>query len=74
MDLKFWLDHLVPDWRSFLDDVPPSWQLDVLRQHVRTGRPLGAPAFVANVERRLGRPLAPAKRGRKRKVAGTANG
>jgi putative transposase len=68
------LDHLVPDWRSFLDDDPPSWQLDVLREHVRTGRPLGATDFVADVERRLGRTLAPAKRGRKPKVAETANG
>lgn len=68
------LDHLVPDWRSFLDDDPPSWQLDALREHVRTGRPLGATDFVADIERRLGRTLAPAKRGRKPKVAETANG
>ena len=68
------LDHMVADWRSFLDDVPPGWRLDVLREHVRTGRPLGATDFVADVERRLGRTLAPAKRGRKPKVAETANG
>jgi len=54
--------------------VPPGWRLDVLREHVRTGRPLGATDFVADVERRLGRTLAPAKRGRKPKVAETANG
>jgi hypothetical protein len=60
-------DGLIPDWRRFLDDDPPSWQLDVLREHARTGRPLGTPAFIADLERQVGRQLAPAKRGRKRR-------
>ena len=69
------LDDLVPDWRRFLDDDPPGWQLDVLREHVRTGRPLGTPAFVADLERQVGRQLTPAKRGRKRRgTPGSANG
>jgi putative transposase len=33
------------------------------------GRPLGSPAFVAELERRLGRTLAPGKRGRKPKIS-----
>ena len=62
------LDDLIPDWRRFLDDAPRSWQLFELREHARTGRPLGTPAFVADLKRRIGRRLAPAKRGRKRRV------
>ncbi len=58
------LDHLVPDWREFLDDTPPSWQLDELRRHVRSGRPLGSPAFVERLEAGLGRKLRLARRGR----------
>ena len=68
-------DDLIPDWRRFLDDDPPSWQLDVLPEHVRTGRPLGTPVFVADLEQQVGRRLAPAKRGRKRReTAGPATG
>ncbi len=69
------LDGLIPDWRRFLDEKPPGWQLDVLREHVRTGRPLGTPAFVAGLERAIGRRLAPARRGRRRKeTSGRADG
>lgn len=69
------LDGLIPDWRRFLDEKPPGWQLDVLREHVRTGRPLGTPAFVAGLERAMGRRLVPARRGRRRKeTSGRADG
>jgi putative transposase len=43
---------------------------DALRRGERTGRPLGSAAFVEDLERRLGRPLAPQKPGRKPKAAG----
>jgi putative transposase len=36
-----------------------------LRRSELIGRPLGSAAFVAAIERRLGRSLAPGKRGRK---------
>ena len=38
-----------------------------LRRYGRTGRPLGSPGFVADLERRLHRRLAPRKPGRPRK-------
>jgi putative transposase len=52
-------------WRTWLDLPPDPDEEDRLRLHLRTGRPLGDPAFVAELERRLGRPLLPRKRGRK---------
>ncbi|MEZ5904815.1 MAG: hypothetical protein R3C69_06830 [Geminicoccaceae bacterium] len=63
-----------PTGAGFLDDERSSGQLEVLREHVRTGRPLGTPDFVADVERRLGRALAPASSGRKRIAKDTTNG
>ena len=41
--------------------------VEKLQAHERTGRPLGNDAFVAEVERRLHRPLRPRKPGRKPK-------
>lgn len=68
------VDDLIPDWRRIFYGDPPCWQLDARREHVRAGRPLGTPAFVADLERKVGRQLAPAKRGRKRKATtGPAN-
>lgn len=57
--------EMVPDWRGFLADPPPKGEWDDLRRHTRTGRPLGAAAFVSDLERRLGRALGPQKRGPK---------
>ena len=57
----------VQDWRKFLRSEDEEKYLERLRQHSRTGRPLGDEAFVASLEKRLGRRLAPAKGGRPRK-------
>lgn len=56
----------IPDWRDFLccsqdDDVTD------VRIHTKTGRPLGCHEFVVGLEKVLGRPLKPLKRGRKKK-------
>ena len=58
---------LVPDWRAYLASEADAAQIEALRQHERTGRPLGSPAFVRALESLLGRPLARQKAGRKRK-------
>jgi putative transposase len=55
----------VENWSEFLREHINEDALDRLRGHVRTGRPLGSPAFVARLEKRLGRTLAPQRRGRK---------
>lgn len=56
---------LVDDWAEFLAaDERPERQ-EALRAGVRTGRPLGSPAFLAGLEERLGRPLRRRKPGPK---------
>ena len=53
------------DWRSFLDQGLSEEAYEALRAGERTGRPLGSDAFVASLERDLGRPLARRKPGPK---------
>ena len=55
--------ELVPDWRGFLAGGLEDGDLEALRRHTRTGRPLGNPAFLARLEARLGRRLRPGKPG-----------
>ena len=55
----------IPDFRDLLRTPADDPAFEALRAVEGTGRPLGAPAFVAELERRLHRPLAPGKRGRK---------
>ncbi len=59
-----------PDWVGLLATRPRGDTLESLRRHARSGRPLGPPAFVAEMERRSGRKLAPGRRGRPRKARG----
>ncbi len=59
----------VPDWRQFLMDGMDDRVIDDLRRHERTGRPLGDATFLAGIETRLGRCLAPQKRGPKPKTS-----
>jgi len=53
------------DWRAFLEAGMADGELAAIRERETTGRPLGAPAFIARLEELAGRPLAPRKRGRK---------
>jgi len=55
----------VDDWQAFLSGDPH--ELEDLRRHTRTGRPLGSESFLAHVERLTGRSLRPRRPGRKRK-------
>lgn len=59
---------LVPDWSDFLAAGLSAEDHAALHNAERTGRPLGAPAFVRKLEKRLGRALAPRKRGPKPKT------
>ena len=58
---------LVDDWAEFLDDGLDTSAAEALRRHERSGRPLGGESFLAALERRLGRTLAPQRRGPKPK-------
>jgi putative transposase len=55
----------VKDWRAYLLEPLEAEEEEVWRQHERTGRPLGEPAFLDRIESVLGRPVRPAKRGPK---------
>jgi putative transposase len=66
--------RLAPDWKDFLAEGLEEERLEALRRHARTGRPLGAKPWVKRMEKRLGRPLAPRKAGRKPKAERAGGG
>jgi putative transposase len=53
----------VPDGRAFLVTEDDEEMLRRLRRHGRTGRPLGSPGLVTDLEQRLSRPLSPPETG-----------
>ncbi len=53
-----------PDWRGYLSDDTDAAMLTTLRQHGRSGRPLGSARFVARLETELGRRIGSGRRGR----------
>ena len=57
----------IPDWAGFLSDGLSEAEHKAIRGGERTGRPLGSPGFVADLEQRLGRTLARQKPGPKAK-------
>jgi putative transposase len=60
--------ELVQDWREFLSLDLSASERDAIRAGERTGRPLGAPKFIAGLEKRLKRKLARQKPGPKPKT------
>ena len=60
--------ELVDDWNTFLS-LSSSEELDLMQRHERSGRPLGASAFVDGLEVKLGRVLRPMKPGPKKKTS-----
>ncbi len=59
-----------PDWRGYLGDDVEAAELDSLRQHGRSGRPLGSERFLAKLETELGRRIGSGRRGRPPKTKG----
>jgi putative transposase len=55
----------VKDWRQFLAEVLPTEEVELLRRHARTGRPLGETPFLDRIERMLHRVVRPAQPGPK---------
>jgi putative transposase len=53
------------NWQKFLAGAFLTEEMEEIRKHERTGRPLGGSAFVDSLERKLGRKLKPQKPGRK---------
>jgi putative transposase len=60
------LEMTEQSWSKFLVDYPREEEIELLKKHERTGRPLGSQAFVKKVEHLLGRLLQPKKVGRKK--------
>jgi putative transposase len=60
----------VSNWRRFLQTEEDEAELEVLRRHCRTGRPLGVPALLNRLESLLGRTVRPRKPGPKPKGGG----
>jgi putative transposase len=58
----------VGDWRGFLNSAIREEELQDLRDHGRTGRPLGSATFLERLEVMVGRILRPQKGGRPPKL------
>ena len=58
---------MVRDWKGLLKSVLREEELEELRGHGRTGRPLGDDAFLERLEGLVGRVLKPQKAGRPKK-------
>ena len=54
-------------WRQYLSETGAVEEADAIRRSTHTGRPLGPPDFVAQLEKALQRRLAPQKGGRRRR-------
>ncbi len=59
---------MIADWRGFLNSAIPEEELRDLREHGRTGCPLGSVSFVLHLERAVRRTLHPRKAGRPSKL------
>ena len=59
---------IVGDWNAFLNSAIREEELRELREHGRTGRPLGNATFLERLEAMVGRVLTPQKGGRPKKL------
>jgi putative transposase len=55
----------VGDWNTYLKEGLSDSDLERIETHERSGRPLGSEAYVTRLEKEVGRPLRPKKRGPK---------
>jgi len=61
------LSGMTDDWNRYLHEKEDKEDLDLLRRHARTGRPLGSKKFIKSIESALGRVLRLSKPGPKPK-------
>jgi len=66
--VKPMLELVSEDWRGYLGQETGQTDKALLQLHSRTGRPLGAPEFIARLEARLKRRIGLGIRGRPRKA------
>jgi len=76
VDMPLWREQWNREtWRAALRSGLSEAEFEArLREATRTGRPLGASAFVEQLERETGRPLRPRKRGPEPKGASGQTG
>jgi putative transposase len=60
------LEKEICDWQSYLGEVESDESLDLIRDHLSTGRPLGDIKFIEKLEKLAGRSLKKLKTGPKR--------
>mgnify|MGYP001233814767 CR=1 FL=1 len=68
-DAEF-LAETAGDWRTFLSEDGDAGEVERLRAHTRTGKPLGGVTFLTLLETHLKRPVRSRPRGRPRKETG----
>ena len=74
LELELWTKRwTAEEWSRYLAAGESAAQTIALRQFTHTGRPLGTAAFVAELEQSTLRPLAPRKRGRRRRPVASSN-
>ncbi len=56
---------MIDNWKEFLRLTPSEQDTKMLKQHERTGRPLGSDGFLTRIEKSIGRLLKPKRPGRK---------
>ena len=61
---------MVKDWSAFLAEETATEQVELLRLHERTGRPLGSDEFIGHLEKTIGRSLRRKRPGPKRTIEG----
>jgi len=70
LDLEAWRNRMPPEeWKQVLAEWQAPAEVENIRIHTRSGRPLGGKTFVKRVEARLGRPVCVRPPGRPRKGA-----
>jgi putative transposase len=62
----FELISSIPDWASYLKDEMCESDIELIKSHEKSGRPLGNDAFLDELEKKTGRSLRKRKPGRKR--------
>jgi putative transposase len=74
LEMQPWREAWIPaQWRRYLQDAGTDADAEAIRRNTHTGRPLGDPDFIVNLERLLRRPLTPQKGGRPPKERIDAN-
>lgn len=60
--------HAIHNWEDYLSRPMDTDEMNQIQLHLQTGRPRGSALFLDSIERKIGRPVRPQKRGRKPKV------